>query len=66
MKLKRILAIIAILLLAGMYLATLIMAFVRFPGSERIFGGLVLLDIALPLFLWILIYVYKHFGNREE
>lgn len=66
MKLKRILAMIAIVLLATMYLATLILAFVRFPGSERIFGGLVLLDIALPLFLWILIYVYKHFGNREE
>lgn len=66
MKLKRILAIIAIVLLAGMYLATLILAFVRFPGSDRIFGGLVLLDVALPLFLWILIYVYKHFGNREE
>ena len=65
MKSRRILAILAIIILAGMYLATLIMAFVSFPGSERIFGGLVLLDIALPIFLWILLYVHKHFGKKE-
>ena len=66
MKPRRILAIVAIIILAGMYLATLIMAFMKFPGSERIFGGLVLLDIALPIFLWILLYVHKRFGNREQ
>ncbi len=63
MNTKRILAILAILLLVCMYIATLVLAFVSFPGSDRIFGGLVLLDIALPIFLWILIYVYKHFGK---
>ena len=62
---KRILAILAVVILAGLYIATLVIALVDFPGSDRILTGLVLSDIALPIFLWILLYVHKHFGNRE-
>ena len=62
---KRILAILAVVILVGLYIATLVIALVDFPGSDRILTGFVLLDIALPVFLWILLYVHKHFGNRE-
>lgn len=62
---KRILAILAVVILVGLYIATLVIALVDFPGSDRILTGFVLLDIALPVFLWILLYVHKHFGNRK-
>lgn len=65
MNSKRILAIIAVILLAGMYLATLILAFCSFPGSQQLLKGFILLDIAAPIFLWILLYVYKHFSDKE-
>ena len=62
---KRILAILAVVILVGLYITTLVIALVDFPGSDRILTGFVLLDIALPVFLWILLYVHKHFGKRE-
>lgn len=66
MNKKRILAIIAIVLLVAMYLITLVLAFLSFPGSERLLQGFILLDIAAPIFLWILIYIYKRFGDRND
>lgn len=65
MNKKRILAIAAIVLLAAMYIITLILAFCTFPGADRILTGFVLLDIAVPILLWILIYVYRRFGPEE-
>ena len=61
MSLKRILAILSVVILMTMYLATLVLAFVSFPGSDRILTGLVLLDISLPIFFYILIYIYNRF-----
>ena len=65
MNSKRLLAIIAIILLAGMYIATLVLAFCSFPGSEQLLKGFILLDVALPIFLWILLYIYKHFSDKR-
>lgn len=65
MNTKRIFAIIAVVLLAAMYIATFVLAFCDFPGSQQLLTGFVLLDVAAPIFLWILIYVYKHFGDKK-
>lgn len=65
MNLKRILAIIAIILLAAMYIITFILALCDFPGSDALLKGFLLLDVIVPVFAWILLYVYKHFGPHE-
>lgn len=65
MNRKRILAITAIILLTGMYIVTLVLAFCSFPGSKQLLKGFILLDVALPIFLWILFYVYKHFSDKR-
>lgn len=64
MNFKRFLALIAVFLLVAMYVTTFILAFCTFPGADRILGGFVLLDIALPIILWLLIYTYKHFSSK--
>lgn len=64
MKKKQILAIIAIFLLIGMYVATFILAFCDFPDADRLLKGFMLLDIAAPIFLWILIYLYQKLGKQ--
>ncbi len=65
MKSKKVLAIVAVVFLISMYLATLALAIFKFPGSDQLFKGFVLLDIAVPLILWVLIYVYKRFGDHK-
>ena len=65
MNSKRILAIIAVILLAGIYIATLVIALCDFPGSGQLLKGFILLDIAAPIFLWISIYVYKRFSDKD-
>ena len=66
MNTKRILAIIAIILLAAMYAATFIFALCDFPGSDALLKGFLLLDVIVPVFAWMLMYVYKHFGSHDS
>ena len=66
MNLKRILAIIAIVILVAMYVATLVLAFCDFPGSKEMLGGFILLDIAVPIMLWICLYLHKRYGSDQS
>lgn len=65
MKLKRILAILAIIILVAMYVATLVLAFCDFPGSKEMLAGFILLDIAVPIMLWICLYLHKRYGSEN-
>ena len=62
---KRILAIFTIVALVALYVTTFILALCNFPGSDRLLAGFLMLDIAVPIMLWILLYLTKHFGNKE-
>lgn len=66
MNRKRFLAIIAIFLLILPYAATFILAFCDFPGCDRILAGFLMLDIAMPVFIWILLFIYRHFGSHDK
>lgn len=65
MNKKRFLAFFAIFLLVALYVTTFILALCNFPGSERLLTGFIMLDVAVPIMLWILLYVVKRFGNKE-
>lgn len=66
MNRKQILAVTAVVLLVSLYVITFILAFCDFAGSDRLLAGFLMLDIAVPILAWILLYTYKHFGNHDE
>ncbi|MCD8068396.1 MAG: hypothetical protein LUE87_05830 [Lachnospiraceae bacterium] len=64
-KLKRVFAVIGVILLAAMYLMTLMLAVFHTEENQNIFYGFVMLDIAVPVMLWILCFFIRHFGGGE-
>lgn len=63
---KQIAAIICIVLLVGMYVATLIVALLDFPGSDRLFAACLVATIGLPILLWIYIWLFQKVKERKE
>lgn len=65
-KLKRILAILLVVLLVGLYLSTLVFAII---GSDRALDWLmasVCATIALPVLLWTYSFLYKKIQNAKK
>ena len=63
---KQIAAMICIVLLVGMYVATLIVALLDFPGRDRLFQACLVATIGLPILLWIYIWLYQQIKERKE
>lgn len=55
---KQIAAIIGIVLLAALYLVTFILALCRFDGAFSLFMGALACTIAVPILIWIYIWLY--------
>ena len=64
-NLKRILAVTGIILLAAMYLITLILAIFHTEETQNLFYGFVLLDIAVPIIAWVLSFMIQRFGGGD-
>ena len=62
---KRILAIVAILLLVLLSISTLVIAILDFPGKERLFMASALAMIFLPILLWVYIWLYGIYANKR-
>lgn len=58
-KPKQIAAIICIILLVLLYVATLAVSLLDFPGSDRLFAACLMATIGLPILLWIFIWLYN-------
>lgn len=63
-KPKQIAAIICIILLVLLYVATLVVSLLDFPGSDRLFAACLLATVGLPILLWIYIWAYGKFTNK--
>ena len=63
---KQIAAMICVVLLVGMYVATLIVALLDFPGWDRLFQACLVATIGLPILLWISIWLYKQVKEKKE
>lgn len=55
---KQIAALICVVLLIAMYIFTLVVALLDFPGADRLFAACLLMTIGLPILLWIFIWIY--------
>ncbi len=64
-KNKQITAIIGIILLFLLYLATFIFAISDFPGSDRLFAACLLASIAIPILLWLYIGLYGKLTGQK-
>lgn len=64
-KPKQIAAIICIALLVLLYVATLVVALLDFPGSDRLFAACLLATIGLPILLWIFIWAYGQYSRKH-
>lgn len=63
---KQIAALLCVLLLVLLYLATLISAVAGFPGWQRLFGACLIGTIALPILLWIYIRIYARVKEQKQ
>lgn len=57
--LQKVLAIIAICLLVGLYITTLVTALIGSPAAIELFKVCVVATITIPILLWIFISIFK-------
>lgn len=62
----RVIALLGVILLVGMILATFVVACIKFEGSDRIFKGLLSCDIAIPILLWFYLYLYNRASKTDK
>lgn len=62
---KQFAALICVILLAGMYLLTLIVACLDFPGADKWFAACLFATIGLPILLWVYLWLYKLMKERS-
>lgn len=63
---KQIAAIVCIVILVGFYVATLAAAIFDFPNSERLFAACLFATVALPILLWIYMWIFKKVAEKKE
>lgn len=63
---KQVAAIVCIVLLLLLYIATLIVAILDFPGSDRLFAACLGATIGIPILLWIYIAAYGKLTNKKS
>lgn len=69
-KIKRILAVIGIIILAGLYLSTLIFAIIGSDDAMNWFKASVYATVVLPVLIWAYGLIYRllknHYALRED
>lgn len=64
-KMKRIGALVGVILLAGSIIATLVMAILGYTFESPLFMGLVVADICLPILLWVYIWLFGKLTGKH-
>lgn len=63
---KQIAAILCVVLLVALYVLTLVVAFLDFPGADKLFQACLVATIGLPILLWIYIWLFGKVRQRHE
>ena len=56
---KRVISIICIVILGGLYIATFVCALLATPAAKNMFMGSLILTVLVPIFMWIFMALYK-------
>lgn len=62
---KQIAAMTCVILLVLLYVATLVVSLLDFPGSDRLFAACLLATIGLPILLWIYIWAIGRMSDKK-
>ncbi len=62
---KQIAALTCVVLLVLLYIATLVISLLDFPGAERLFAACLLATIGLPILLWIYIWAIGRMTGKK-
>lgn len=62
---KRIAAIVALVLLAALYIVTFVVAVAYPPGAGNLFGVCLMATIAVPLLAWVYIWLYGQTTGKK-
>ncbi|MGN0346714.1 MAG: hypothetical protein ACI4DU_05455 [Lachnospiraceae bacterium] len=65
-KTKQIFALLGVILIGVIVLATLIVAILPFPGSDKCFLVLLGCDIILPVLIWMYMMIYKWARRADD
>ncbi len=65
-KAKRIVAIIGVVLLVSIYVLTLVSALIDSPYSQPLFKASVFSSIAVPVFIYAVMLVYRLIKSKHE
>lgn len=64
-KSKQIAAIVCIVLLVLIYIATLVVSLLDFPNSDRLFAVCLGATMGLPILFWIYVALYGKFTQKK-
>ena len=62
---KRIAALICVILLVLLYVATLVVSLLDFEGSDQLFASCIVATIVLPILLWVYIWLYGKITRKD-
>ena len=62
---KQIAAMICVILLAGLYIVTLLAAIFGKPGTRSLFGLCLMATFVIPLITWVYIWMYGKLTNKH-
>lgn len=66
MNAKRILALIGVILLLGMYASTLVFALIKSPHSAVLFKASIYCTIVVPVIIYMGTLIFKNSKNKKE
>ena len=65
-KTKRIFALLGVVLIAALYLITLVLSFSSHPNADRWLMASLFATIAVPLFLYIMLWLSRVLNKNDE
>lgn len=65
-KIKRILALLLALFLAGLYITTLVISFLDAPQKEAMLQACIFSTVVIPIFLWTYALVYRLLKDKNQ
>ncbi|MCU6760916.1 hypothetical protein OCV88_01030 [Brotonthovivens ammoniilytica] len=65
-KIKQLLALLGVLLLAGLYISTLIFALIGSSQSMELLKVSLIFTIIVPVLLWVYSYIYKLMKHKDS
>lgn len=66
MNAKRILALVGVILLVGMYASTLVFAFLQSPHSAALLKASIYCTIVVPVIIYMGTLIFKNSKNKKE